>query len=414
MSEHMKIIERTQISPPLGSVPTTDLRLTFFDYPWLFCPPIQRLFFFQLPHPFTQTTLATLKSSLSLTLRFFFPLAAKLSIPPQPPLKPHIIYTQGDSILLTVAESSADFHRITSHHPLPCEELYDFMPELPPAQEIGDGTRIVSVLAVQVTLFPDSGICIAITFNHVIGDGRSMNDFVKSWASVFRGDLGFLERSPPFCDKNVIREDEDSEVEEILLKESWDWGLKPVSNWTEQDFSGKVRVRLVMDEVTIKKLKHWFAGLHSNIGDLQISGFAAISAVVWRCLIKSQEKRSEKKEVCHLAFVADCRSRPEFKIPEKYFGNCLAVSIVSIKRSDLVGEIGLGVAGRAIAEEVRELGKGRLREMEGSAVEWRGGECGWVAAVAGVRDGVWMGEGRENRDGSRISPWLFLFWGCQR
>ncbi|XVF65645.1 hypothetical protein PTKIN_Ptkin09bG0265800 [Pterospermum kingtungense] len=67
-----------------------------------------------------------------------------------------------------------------------------------------DGTNVskqlsVSLMAIQVTIFPNAGISIGITFFHAAADGRAFAHFTKSWASVCRSqrDLAFLNNSQP-------------------------------------------------------------------------------------------------------------------------------------------------------------------------------------------------------------------------
>lgn len=164
----IQVLSQSHVSPPQGSVPDTSLPLTFFDAPWFLCIPIQRLFFYEFPHSthhFTQTVLPSLKSSLSHTLQIFYPFAANLICPP-PPQKPHILFSDDDSVPFTVAESSADLDRtIGYHHARDVEDLHPFVTELPPARVMeNNNTRVVPLMAIQVTVFPNSGICIGVTF----------------------------------------------------------------------------------------------------------------------------------------------------------------------------------------------------------------------------------------------------------
>ncbi|KAJ6297522.1 hypothetical protein OIU78_023137 [Salix suchowensis] len=161
-SHPVKVTDHFRVSPPLGSVPTTSLPLTFFDYPWLLCRPMERLFFYELPYPalyLTHTIVPSLKNSLSLTLQHFFPLASNLMCPPSP-RKPYILFKDGDSIPFTVVESTLDFDQVIGDQARDVRELQCFVPKWPPTRVTSDDTRVVPLLALQVAVFPNSGICI--------------------------------------------------------------------------------------------------------------------------------------------------------------------------------------------------------------------------------------------------------------
>ena len=187
-SHSVKVIDRVQVSPPPGSVPTTSLPLTFFDFPWHLCPPMERLFFYELPYPtlyFMHKILPSLKNSLSLALQHFFPLASNL-ICPLSPHKPYILFNDGDSIPFTIVESTMDFDQIIGDQAGDVTGLHAFVPKWPPTRVTSDGKLVVPLLALQVVVFPNSGICIGTKFCHVVADGMAFNHFMKSWASIFR------------------------------------------------------------------------------------------------------------------------------------------------------------------------------------------------------------------------------------
>ncbi|XVE66365.1 hypothetical protein DITRI_Ditri08aG0074800 [Diplodiscus trichospermus] len=108
----------------------------------------------------------------------------------------------------TVAESSADFQSTIGYNPRDVRDLHPFVPQLPRGHVLNN-KRFVPLLALQVTLFPDMGICIGATFNHVASDGRSFNHFMNSWASILRSggnSAACLEKSMPFFDRDVIKD----------------------------------------------------------------------------------------------------------------------------------------------------------------------------------------------------------------
>lgn len=127
----VKIIEVCKVAPPPVSASFQDphnstspksLPLTFLDLLWLRYPLVQRLFFYGLPTPHDENTNTTsffhsdilprLKHSLSLTLQHFLPLAGNLTWPESSD-KPVLVYAERDAVSLKVAESDADFSRLS-------------------------------------------------------------------------------------------------------------------------------------------------------------------------------------------------------------------------------------------------------------------------------------------------------------
>ncbi|KAF5481182.1 hypothetical protein F2P56_001854 [Juglans regia] len=388
------VLEQNQVAPPPNSVPTTSLPLTFFDIPWLLCPPMQRLFFYDLPQPtnhFVQVILPSLKHSLSITLQHFFPFAADLICPPQP-LKPHLLYAEGNSVPLTIAECADDFRQLIANCPRDVRELHPFVAQLPPARVSSDNTRVIPLMSMQVTVFPNKGICIGITFCHVTADGRAFHHFIKSWASIFRsrGDLTFLATSPPLHEKAVIKDL--NGLEPIFLEEWWKWA----STWKEEDsvlihdiLANKVRATFVLGRAHIENLKHRVTSeCTTDLKPLHTSTFVVACALIWVCLIKSQNggvsNFANNDKLYYFNFVADCRNRVEFPIPSTYFGNCLAICFVSLAGSELVGETGFFKAVKVIGDRVSELESGALRGAERWLLDWKEiSELGRLVTVAG-------------------------------
>ncbi|KAE8075832.1 hypothetical protein FH972_014519 [Carpinus fangiana] len=351
----LTVIEQSQVAPPSNSVPTTSLPLTFFDIPWLPCGPMQRLFFYQLPQPthyFTKAILPTLKHSLSLNLQRFFPLAANLVCPPQTD-KSHILYAEGNSVPFTVAEAAGDFNHLIANYPRDVRELHHFVAHLPPTHVSSDDTRLIPLMATQVTVFPNEGICIGITFRHAAADGRAFHHFMKSWASICRtgGDLTCLDRSPPFHDRTVIKDP--NGLDKNFLKELGNWA----SAWEEdsdliKNIAEKVRATFVLGRAQIEGLKKWVKGQCTNKEDLEPLHLSTF--VVNMCT--------------HLA---DCRNRLKFAVPCTYFGNCIAPCFVELERGEVVGETGIFEAVKAIGNKVRQLETEALRGAETWASGWK-------------------------------------------
>ncbi|XVF65664.1 hypothetical protein PTKIN_Ptkin09bG0267700 [Pterospermum kingtungense] len=289
MAQHfsVKVLEGSHVSPPPGSVPTTSIPLTFLDTVWLSCCPMQRLFFYEFPHPtsyFMQNTLPNLKHSLSLTLQHFFPFAGKIKLPP-PPQRPYIFFTEGDYIPFLVAESEADFNHLIGNHARHAQELQALVPKLPPPSMSCDGTDVskqvsVSLMAIQLTIFPNAGISIGITFFHAAADGSAFAHFTKSWASVCRsqGDLAFLHNSPPDYSRGTIQDPRG--IWSIFLEQSGELTADLFSSSIPIDV---MRVTYGVSETKIETLKKWVTTkckVQENEENLRLSTFAVTCAYI--------------------------------------------------------------------------------------------------------------------------------------
>ncbi|XP_071724228.1 coumaroyl-CoA:anthocyanidin 3-O-glucoside-6''-O-coumaroyltransferase 1-like [Rutidosis leptorrhynchoides] len=376
IAHKVKVIDEFQVSPPPGSLPNTiSLPLTFFDLPWLLIRNthrMQRLFFYTYPdislQNFTQTLIPSLKSSLSLTLQHFFPFVSNLILPPQQPEKPYILFTQGNSITFLVAEYPGDFNHVKSDQAKDVRILHPFAPRLLSTRLSPDGTRVDPLLAVQVTLFPNQGVCIGIEFHHVVADGKAVHHFMKSWALICRSNdyLYSQEFLMPSFDRSSIEDPYELESRSLQQWRDWHSSCEVFEIPTNDDiYTDKVRSTFVLKRSQIERLKQYFSN-KSTIGMAHFSSFVVTCSFSWVCLIKSLKSSDNggDKLCCH-CFVADCRNRFGISLPTNYFGNCLAALFPMVERNELVAHDGLIVAARSIVNCIKELeSNGALREIE--------------------------------------------------
>ncbi|KAK2650974.1 hypothetical protein Ddye_018463 [Dipteronia dyeriana] len=362
----IKVIDQSQVAPTSGSVSTTTIPLTFFDIPWFLCPPIQWIWFYELPYPtlhFTQTVLPRLKESLSLTLRHFFPFAAKITCPP-PPHHPYIVYNEGDAIQVTVSESEVLFNHFVGNRARDIKILQSFFPKLPVAHlSSNDDTQVVPTMAIQFTVFPNSGISIGLTFNHVVTDGRSLQHFMNSWAFIHRShEEDFTSLSLPYYKRDVIKDTQG--FTSIIVKDLRNGG-KDLDVVGEVSTPNNVLITFMIKRAKTEQLKHSITTQSKLVDELRqvhMSTYVVTCAFMWVNLMKLQEQirgsSDDDDRLYYFVFVADCRERFELCIPGAYFGNCLTYGYVSAKKRDLMGEDGIAVASIAIGRKIFELRKG--------------------------------------------------------
>ncbi|CAN1231983.1 Coumaroyl-CoA:anthocyanidin 3-O-glucoside-6''-O-coumaroyltransferase 1 [Linum perenne] len=349
----------------MGSVPATSIPLTFLDILWITSHPIQRVFFYDLPvsiSQFRESVIPNLTSSLSIALRYFYPFAARfISIPW--PNKPYILYSDGDYVPFTVAESTAlDFDQVTSDQPNDVRLLHPLLPKLPKPVAKDDGTTASNLLFVKVTLFPNSGICIGIENSHMVADGTALNHFFKSWAEIARSgctDLSWIENNPPYLDRGLIKDQRN--LESIFLEQIWKSPLPWDENSVHDKLVDKVRATFVIDAEDISRLKKSVKA--SSFKTVKASSFVVVSAFLWINLAKLQPA-GDDDEIYTFFFLADCRGRIEPKVPTTYFGNCLVGVNVLLRRRDLVGDGGFGIAAEKIAAAIEEMIAAKIAEME--------------------------------------------------
>ncbi|KAL5580349.1 hypothetical protein UlMin_012791 [Ulmus minor] len=304
--------------------------------------PQQWLGFYDFSHStqnFIETIVPSLKNSLSLALKLFFPFAGNFMSTP-PPTKPYILCTDGNSIPFTVAESLADLdHLIMFTDPRVVEDLHPFVPKLAPPRLEGN-TRVFPLMAFQVTVFPNLGFCVGVTFNHFVSDGASFGHFMKTWASICKNGEDYF-----FWDLTLARKEEYEDPSH------------------ENQVDHKYRFTFVMDRAQIERQRRWVKNqFHRNDSDqsLYFSTFVITCALTWVCFLKSEVDGAnrfsgDEDGLYNFAFTADNRNLHENLIPNTYFGNWLQTVGVTMKKRDLMGASGIAYAAKAIGKEVWEL-----------------------------------------------------------
>lgn len=351
--EMVTLLEHCRIGPPSAAAEVS-LPVTFFDMIWLYFHPIQRLLFYEFScsnSHFLETIVPNLKASLSLTLKHFTPLAGNLVHPLIGSSKPVFQYKPGDSVSLTIAEANEafDFNYLTGNQPRDSDDFYGFVPELPP-EKIELDSKIIPLLALQVTLFPNAGICIGFTNHHSIGDASSIVGFIKAWSSVtkFVGDEQFLSgNSLPFYDRSVIKDPSG------LATKFWNqMSIFKIESLPLNFPTNKVRATYILLESDIKKLKDLVIFKRPTL--VHASSFTVTTAYVWTCLVKAtaattgDETDGEGTE--YFAFAVDARRRLNPPAPPTYFGNCLGLVYTESTHEQLKGNDGFLIAAELIGE----------------------------------------------------------------
>ncbi|XP_065872552.1 malonyl-CoA:anthocyanidin 5-O-glucoside-6''-O-malonyltransferase-like [Euphorbia lathyris] len=364
----VRVTELCKITPP-DSPTDSSLPLTFFDIFWLKFHPVERIFFYQLTSDsdsdsdsdsFSSDILPRLKQSLSLTLLHFIPFAGNL-IWPSHSDKPFLLYSPGDGVSLTVAESDADFHTLAGDSIREIPDSHNYVPELNVTE------TEAATMSFQITLFPKKGYCIGISSHHGIFDGKSIIMFIKAWAHICKnGSSSLPPELTPVIDRAVIQ---DHQGLESLYLNSWmslaslpdmdsnPRSLKLFNMPRSTSDTNYVRGTFKLSGEDIKKIRQkTFSQLDkeatNQANSKYFSTFVLSYAYVSITITKAKALEPNKHMI--LGFTADVRARQDPPISTNYFGNCVSINFTQHKVGIFIKEDGLAF----VAEELTKLVKG--------------------------------------------------------
>ncbi|KAK2359541.1 phenolic glucoside malonyltransferase [Trifolium repens] len=387
-NNHIKIHEQCKVSP--HSSTQLSLPLTFFDLIWLRFHPVERIFFYTLPnsqsHPssFFHNLVPKLKTSLSLTLQHFLPLAGNIVWPSDSP-KPFIQFNANDNgvslLLAQCDDDDIDFNKILEHNsPHEASLSRSFVPHLESTDSFA------SIISIQITLFPKSGFSIGISTHHAVLDGKSSTMFVKAWASTCKS----LEetKSPnlepflePFLEREVIKDPKD--LENVFIN-SWNRisshfdksnvkSVKIMSNMFQPIIKDSVRATFELTRADLEKLNKRILSKWNNVVEgaqeqehpKKLSSFVLTCSYVSVCIAKAiQQSESDKKQKFSFGFPVDCRDRLDHPIPKNYFGNCVSNHIVDTEPEDFIKEDGVVIVAKKIYGKIKNMDKGVLDGLD--------------------------------------------------
>lgn len=356
----VRVLDRIRVSPPpADSEQEPALPLTFFDVAWLFTGPVERLFFFRHPEP--ASTLPLLRSSLSLALRRFYPLAG--TIRPHAPFL--CSYTHGtDALTMVVAESNSpdDFDSLVARSRRDLDRIRPLVPQLPPPGEDG----AFALAAVQATVFPGRGLCLGVSVHHAACDDASTMHFVRTWAATCRLGLENDDGSEdavlpprPVLDRSVVADPDDLRGKTLAGMARLAPPPSPPPPQQEEK-TPMVMASFLLGREQIDRIKEGAAA--------KASSFVAASALAWVCLLKCGSVGVAGARRSHMLFSAECRSRLTPPLPAEYFGNCLRPCFVEAATADLLSgetEDGVAAAASAIGSAIQEMEQGVLEGAEG-------------------------------------------------
>nr|UPO38433.1 BAHD-type malonyltransferase [Erysimum crepidifolium] len=362
----LNIIDVARVTPSNSdSSESLTLPLTFFDILWYKFHSVERVIFYKLTdatRPFFDSVIVpNLKTSLSSSLSHYLPLAGKLVWEPLDP-KPSIVYTPNDAVSFTIAESNADFSRLSGNKPFPSTDLHPLVPEL----HVSDDSA--SAVSFQVTLFPNQGFCIGVNAHHAVLDGKTTTMFLKSWAYTCKNqDSSLPQDLIPTYDRTVIKGPPGLDTEFLNV---WSSVAKMFTGGKEPENPKSLKllpspeispdvvrytVDLTREDIqTLRERLKRESSVSSSPKELRLSTFVIVYSYALTCLIKA--RGGDPNRPVGYGFAADCRSLMDPPVPSSYFGNCVSTYLkLPLKAETFMGEEGFLAAARMVSDSVEAL-----------------------------------------------------------
>uniref|UniRef100_A0A1J3DF83 Putative acetyltransferase n=1 Tax=Noccaea caerulescens TaxID=107243 RepID=A0A1J3DF83_NOCCA len=380
-----------QSSQPKIHLTPFDLNFLCIDYP-------QRGLIYPKPDPDFHL-ISRLKASLSLALETYFPFAGRLA-------KTHNHEDNTVSFFIDCNGSGARFHHAeaksvsVSDLLQPHGSVPDFMKHFFPANDFKtfDGVS-EPLLAIQVTEMKD-GVFLGFCYNHFVADGASMWSFMHTWSKICSSGLASeSEQHPPLVLKGWFLDGIDYPIHIPVLEEK-----KPPPS---RELSS-VPIDMVF-HFTKKNVSDLKAKANSEVGssDLKISSLQAVSAHMWRSVIRHSGLSRDKETYCTIG--VDFRQRVSPPLKKDCFGNMIYNTVPATTTVEELMDHGLGWAALQINNLVSSQTDEKLKTFAED----------WVKNVVQKVNNLKSGVGKR-MDGDAIlvssSPWFQVYkndfgWG---
>ncbi|KAL6563118.1 hypothetical protein OROHE_005705 [Orobanche hederae] len=311
----------------------TNKDLTPWDLQLLLVGPIQKGLLFPLPNSSISQLIQHLKTTLSLTLNFFTPLAGRLASVHRHDMSSFFINCNNDGALFVHASADtvtlSDLTQSTYVPPV----VKSFFPLNGMKNLAGISNPL---LGVQVTELKD-GIFIGCTINHVIGDGSSFGHFFNSWSEISRSawanpspnaNAVHISRPPVFSLPDGVDCAVGSIPSSIIEEKS-----------SEEYFLPRLKERVF--HFTRKEITEWKSRANSEMGTNKISSLQALLTHLWLAVIRC--RNAGPKEETEYKLLIGARTRLNPPLSPDYFGNAVEVGTVRLKVKELL-ENGIGYA----------------------------------------------------------------------
>ncbi|KAK7410050.1 hypothetical protein VNO78_00529 [Psophocarpus tetragonolobus] len=280
---------------------------------------IQKGLLFKKPvdeQDFIENLLEKLKTSLSLALSHFYPLAGRLVThktqdPPSYSFFVDCKNSSGARFIYASLDMTISHILSPVYVPPIVHSFFDHH------KAVNHDGHTMPLLSVQVTELVDA-VFIGCSMNHSIGDGTSYWNFFNTWSEIFQ------------AQSQIQGHEYDVPISRPPIHNRWfpNDCRSPINLPFQHhdEFICNFEAPLLRERIfhfsaeCIARLK---AKANSECNTTKISSLQSLSALVWRSITRARSVPFDEKTSCKMAI--NNRSRMEPPVPEEYFGNLVQV-----------------------------------------------------------------------------------------
>ncbi|KAJ7545198.1 hypothetical protein O6H91_09G110400 [Diphasiastrum complanatum] len=246
---------------------------------------------------------------------------------------------------------------------------------------------VLSMRALQVTLFKCGGFSLGLYMNHAVVDGVAALKFLNNWCSIARGEGLIL---PPSPDRSPLRarsppsptfhHPEFVKLSDMPANSSFTTTDAVTAQFTGTSAPSKHVFQIF--PFTAKELESLKQQALSDPSISKCSTFEVIVAHIWQARSKSVEKASDQSS--KLFFAVDFRSKIDPPLPSNYAGNAIVAPLVELQHGDLILN-SLSFCVRKIQQAMESVTNDYVR----SSIDWWEIYRGVPAIMDGIIAAAW-------------------------
>lgn len=324
--ERVRVVSTETILPATYRPESTPQRIDFtpWDLQFLLLGSIQKGILYSHSMP---DHVHLLKTSLSRTLDYFYPLAGRLCYDEDVEKNAKLYYIECNNGGVEFVQAVSEDINVADI--LKAEYDVGIIRRLFPQNGLLNiECDVKPFFSVQITELAGGGCFIGCTLSHMFADGTSFWHLMNSWSEISRG-CGIISEQP-------VLDRQYPHKSKVWIPNKSIVSLKKPTSESPRSLKEMI-LHLSKEKIASLKLKAIEEAANQKISSLQ-----ALLAHIWRTVSRSQGLDANND--VHLVIAIGTRGRTEPALPTHYFGNAVYFAKGSLKCEDILTEDGLGRA----------------------------------------------------------------------